>query len=80
MKGDWREKGEMLVRACWKEIRIKAREGKEGSGWEEERGRFFESRGINRRESDKEWEGDEEEGWFGEVIKIRENRRKEERR
>lgn len=48
-------------------MRERAREGKVGSEWEEERRRFFEDRGWEIREMERKRE--EANGWFGELIR-----------
>jgi len=43
-------KGSELTRLCWEEMREKCREGKIGSIWEEERGKFFRERELEIKE------------------------------
>jgi len=58
-------------------MREKCREGKTGSNWEEERGKFFRERELDVREVERRrLEGDM---WFGEVIKRDKEMQREER-
>lgn len=60
-------RGNELTRSCWRELRERAREGKVGSEWDEERRRFFEDKKWEIRELErKREEGDR---WFGELIR-----------
>lgn len=52
--------GSELARMCWKEMRRRAREGREVSDWERKRRKYFEDRGF--RTEDVERSEEEEEG------------------
>ncbi|XP_077255453.1 uncharacterized protein LOC143893678 [Temnothorax americanus] len=68
--------GSELARSAWEELKEREREGKAGSDWERERGKFFEDRGVGLKEVEK-IRGDGEE-WFLKLFEgDRETQRKE---
>ncbi|XP_070527737.1 golgin subfamily A member 6-like protein 22 [Cardiocondyla obscurior] len=69
-------RGGVLARACWEEMKERAREGKTSGKWEKEREEFFERLGWTLERIE---ERREEEGMRGEeiVVKDKELQRKE---
>lgn len=71
-------KGSKLARLCWEEVRRRGRERETGSGWEEERRKFFEDRGGDVREvEERRKEGDR---WFEEMMRRDKESQREDRK
>lgn len=71
------KRGGELAEKCWEEVRKRGKKGKEMGGWEGERRKFFENRGVKVEEMEKRRE--EGRDWFEEVVKEKKRKQREER-
>jgi len=73
-------RGSGLARMCWEEMRERNRKGRESSGWERERRRFFEERGIEVESEERERREGEGDDWFRELEKRDKEKQRRERK
>ncbi|EZA50916.1 hypothetical protein X777_10743, partial [Ooceraea biroi] len=70
-------RGSEIARRCWEEMRERSKQGRVGSDWERERANFYEIKGW--KIEDMERKREEEENWFGEVLKREKEIQRKER-